>query len=158
MLAFAIITVFIAGLMVGRTPEYLGKKIEAYEKKMASIIILIPCAVVLIGTAVAVIGPGLEYPGASPGEVKSNLNNAGAHGFSEVLYAFSSAGNNNGSAFAGLSANQPFYNTALGLAMLIARFWLATPILAIAGSLASKNVVPASSGTLPTHTPLSVML
>ena len=158
MLAFAIITVFIAGLMVGRTPEYLGKKIEAYEMKMASLIILIPCAVVLIGTAVAVVGPGLEYPGASPNEVKSNFNNPGAHGFSEVLYAFSSAGNNNGSAFAGLSANEPFYNTALGLAMWFARFWLAIPILAIAGSLAAKKVVPVSSGTLPTHTPLFVML
>jgi K+-transporting ATPase ATPase A chain len=158
MLAFAIITVFVAGLMVGRTPEYLGKKIEAYEIKMASIIILIPCAVVLIGTAVAVVGPGLEYPGASPGEAKGNLNNPGAHGFSEVLYAFSSAGNNNGSAFAGLTANEPFYNTALGLAMWFSRFWLAIPILAIAGSLASKKIVPVSSGTLPTHTPLFVML
>jgi K+-transporting ATPase ATPase A chain len=163
MLAFAIVAVFIAGLMVGRTPEYLGKKIEAYEMKMASLVILIPCAVVLIGTAVAVVGPGLEYPGAAksnmgPGEVKSNLNNLGAHGFSEVLYAFSSAGNNNGSAFAGLTANEPFYNTALGLAMWLSRFWLAIPILAIAGSLASKKVVPVTSGTLPTHTPLFVML
>ncbi|MCI0359435.1 MAG: potassium-transporting ATPase subunit KdpA [Planctomycetaceae bacterium] len=163
MLAFAIITVFIAGLMVGRTPEYLGKKIESYEMKMASLVILIPCAVVLIGTAVAVMGPGLEYPGAAnsntgPGKVKSNLNNPGAHGFSEVLYAFSSAGNNNGSAFAGLTANEPFYNTALGLAMWLSRFWLAIPILAIAGSLASKKSVPVTSGTLPTHTPLFVML
>jgi len=158
MLAFAIITVFVAGLMVGRTPEYLGKKIEAYEMKMASIIILIPCAVVLIGTAVAVVGPGLEYPGTSPGEVKSNLNNLGAHGFSEVLYAFSSAGNNNGSAFAGLIANEPFYNTALGLAMWFSRYWLAIPILAIAGSLANKKIVPVTNGTLPTHTPLFVML
>jgi len=158
MLAFAIITVFVAGLMVGRTPEYLGKKIESYEMKMASLVILIPCAVVLIGTAVAVVGPGLEYPGASPGEVKSNLNNPGAHGFSEVLYAFSSAGNNNGSAFAGLTANEPFYNTALGLAMWFSRFWLAIPILAIAGSLASKKAVPTTSGTLPTHTPLFVIL
>ncbi len=163
MLAFAIITVFIAGLMVGRTPEYLGKKIEAHEMKMASLVILIPCAVVLIGTAVAAAGPGLEYPGAAnsdmgPGEAKSNLNNPGAHGFSEVLYAFSSAGNNNGSAFAGLIANEPFYNTALGLAMWLARFWLAIPILAIAGSLAAKKVVPVTSGTLPTHTPLFVVL
>ncbi|HZL87866.1 MAG TPA: potassium-transporting ATPase subunit KdpA [Pirellulaceae bacterium] len=158
MLAFAIVAVFIAGLMVGRTPEYLGKKIEAYQMKMASLIILIPCAVVLVGTAVAVVGPGLEYPGSSPGEVKSNLNNPGAHGFSEVLYAFSSAGNNNGSAFAGLTANEPFYNTALGLAMWFSRFWLAIPILAIAGSLAAKKIVPVSAGTLPTHTPLFVML
>jgi potassium-transporting ATPase potassium-binding subunit len=158
MLAFAIITVFIAGLMVGRTPEYLGKKIEAYEMKMASLVILVPCAVVLVGTALAVVGSGLEYPDASPGELKSNLSNPGAHGFSEVLYAFSSAGNNNGSAFAGLTANEPFYNTALGLAMWLARFWLAIPILAIAGSLASKKITPVSSGTLPTHTPLFVML
>jgi K+-transporting ATPase ATPase A chain len=158
MLAFAIVAVFVAGLMVGRTPEYLGKKIEAYEMKMASLVILIPCAVVLVGTAVAVAGPGLEYPGANPGEVKSNLNNPGAHGFSEVLYAFSSAGNNNGSAFAGLTANEPFYNTALGLAMFLARYWLAIPILAIAGSLAAKKVVPPSSGTLPTHTPLFIIL
>jgi potassium-transporting ATPase potassium-binding subunit len=158
MLAFAIVAVFVAGLMVGHTPEYLGKKIEAYEMKMASLIILIPCAVVLVGTAVAVVGPGLEYPGANPGEVKSNLNNPGAHGFSEVLYAFSSAGNNNGSAFAGLTANEPFYNTALGLAMFLARYWLAIPMLAIAGSLAAKKIVPVSSGTLPTHTPLFVVL
>jgi potassium-transporting ATPase potassium-binding subunit len=158
MLAFAIITVFIAGLMVGRTPEYLGKKIEAYEMKMASLVILVPCAVVLVGTALAVVGSRLEYPDVSPGELKSNLSNPGAHGFSEVLYAFSSAGNNNGSAFAGLTANEPFYNTALGLAMWLARFWLAIPILAIAGSLASKKITPVSSGTLPTHTPLFVML
>ncbi len=158
MLAFAIVAVFVAGLMVGRTPEYLGKKIEAYEMKMASLIILIPCAVVLVGTAVAVVGPGLEYPGANPGEVKSNLNNPGAHGFSEVLYAFSSAGNNNGSAFAGLTANEPFYNTALGVAMWFARVFLAIPILAIAGSLAAKKIVPVSAGTLPTHTPLFVVL
>jgi K+-transporting ATPase ATPase A chain len=148
LLAFAIVAVFVAGLMVGRTPEYLGKKIEAYEMKMASIIILIPCAVVLIGTAVAVMTP----------QGKATVFNPGAHGFSEVLYAFSSAGNNNGSAFAGLGANTPFYNTALGLAMFFARYWLAIPILAIAGSLAQKKIVPVSSGTLPTHTPLFVVL
>src|SRR5207245_1719956 len=106
MLIFAIVAVFVAGLMVGRTPEYLGKKIEAYEMKMASLVILIPPLVVLLGTAVAVLGPGLQYAAADTGEVKSQLNNPGAHGFSEVLYAFSSAGNNNGSAFAGLSANE----------------------------------------------------
>jgi len=156
MLAFAIKAVFVAGLMVGRTPEYLGKKIEAFEVKMAAIVILVPCAVVLIGTAIAVAGPGLTYEAGT--EVKSNLNNSDAHGFSEVLYAFSSAGNNNGSAFAGLSANTPFYNTALGIAMFLARFWLAIPMLAIAGSLAKKKIVPASSGTLPTHTPLFVAL
>jgi K+-transporting ATPase ATPase A chain len=148
MLAFAIVAVFIAGLMVGRTPEYLGKKIEAYEMKMASLVILIPCAVVLVGTAVAVVTPfGV-----------SSLQDPGAHGFSEALYAFSSAGNNNGSAFAGLNANTPFYNTVLGLAMWFARFFLAIPILAIAGSLAAKKLVPLSAGTLPTHTPLFVVL
>jgi K+-transporting ATPase ATPase A chain len=132
--------------MVGRTPEYLGKKIEAFEMKMASLVILIPCAVVLIGTAVAVVVPqGL-----------ATIFNPGAHGFSEVLYAFSSAGNNNGSAFAGLGANTPFYNTALGLAMFFSRFWLMVPVLAIAGSLAGKKSIPATSGTLPTHTPLFV--
>jgi potassium-transporting ATPase potassium-binding subunit len=148
MLVFAIIAVFVAGLMVGRTPEYLGKKIEAYEMKMASLVILIPPAVVLIGTAIGVVSPG----------GKATIFNPGAHGFSEVLYAFSSAGNNNGSAFAGLGANTPFYNTALGVAMLFARYWLAIPTLAIAGALARKTIVPASAGTLPTHTPLFVGL
>jgi potassium-transporting ATPase potassium-binding subunit len=148
MLVFAIIAVFIAGLMVGRTPEYLGKKIEAYEMKMASLVILIPPAVVLIGTAVAVVMPG----------GKAGVANPGAHGFSEILYAFSSAGNNNGSAFAGLNANTPFYNAALGMAMLFARYWLAVPALAIAGSLAAKKTVPPSLGTLPTHTPLFAAL
>jgi K+-transporting ATPase ATPase A chain len=146
MLAFVIIAVFISGLMVGRTPEYLGKKIEAYEMKMASIMILIPVAVVLVGTAVAVM--------TSAG--RAAIYNPSAHGFSEVLYAFSSAGNNNGSAFAGLGANTPFYNTALGIAMLFARYWLAVPALAIAGSLVCKKKVPASAGTLPTHTPLFI--
>jgi K+-transporting ATPase ATPase A chain len=148
MLLFVIVAVFIAGLMVGRTPEYLGKKIEAYEMKMASIGILVPCAVVLIGTAVAVVAP----------QGKAAIFNPGAHGFSEVLYAYSSAGNNNGSAFAGLNANTPFYNTTLGLAMLFARFWVMVPALAIAGSLAKKKIVPASAGTMPTHTPLFVAL
>ncbi|PYO55094.1 MAG: potassium-transporting ATPase subunit KdpA [Candidatus Rokuibacteriota bacterium] len=148
MLVFAIIAVFVAGLMVGRTPEYLGKKIEAYEMKMASLVILIPPAIVLIGTAVAVVTPA----------GRASLANPGAHGFSEILYAFSSAGNNNGSAFAGLNANTPFYNTALGLAMLFARYWLAVPALAIAGSLARKKIVPAGPGTLPTDTPLFVAL
>jgi K+-transporting ATPase ATPase A chain len=148
MLVFAIIAVFVAGLMVGRTPEYLGKKIEAYEMKMASLVILIPPAVVLVGTAVAVVSSG----------GRATILNPGAHGFSEVLYAFSSAGNNNGSAFGGLGANTPFYNTALGLAMLVGRYWLAVPTLAIAGSLARKTTVPAGPGTLPTHTPLFVVL
>jgi K+-transporting ATPase ATPase A chain len=144
MLAFAIVAVFVAGLMVGRTPEYLGKKIEAYEMKMASLMILIPPAVVLIGTAIAVATPA----------GKAGMLNVGPHGFSEALYAFSSAGNNNGSAFAGISANTPFYNTALGWAMLFARYWLAIPALAIAGSLARKKAVPAGPGTLPTDTAL----
>jgi K+-transporting ATPase ATPase A chain len=148
MLIFAIIAVFVAGLMVGRTPEYLGKKIEAYEMKMASVVVLIPPAVVLIGTAVAVVVPA----------GKAGIANPGAHGFSEILYAFSSAGNNNGSGFAGLGANTPFYNTALGLAMLFGRYWLAVPTLAIAGSLARKKSVPSGPGTLPTGTPLFVGL
>ena len=146
MLIFAIIAVFIAGLMVGRTPEYLGKKIEAFEMKMASLVILIPPLIVLVGTAIAVIMPAGT----------ATIYNPGAHGFSEVLYAFSSAGNNNGSAFAGLGANTPFYNLALGIAMLFARYWLAIPVLAIAGSLAAKKIVPSGPGTLPTHTPLFV--
>jgi K+-transporting ATPase ATPase A chain len=148
MLVFALIAVFIAGLMVGRTPEYLGKKIDAFEMKMAALVILIPPAVVLLGTALAVVAPS----------GKATIFNPGAHGFSEVLYAFSSAGNNNGSAFAGLGANTPFYNTILGFAMLFARYWLAIPTLAIAGSLARKKVVPEGPGTLPTHTPLFVCL
>jgi K+-transporting ATPase ATPase A chain len=156
MLMFAIVAVFVAGLMVGRTPEYLGKKIEAFEMKMASLVILIPPLIVLIGTAIAVVGPGLEY--TSGEEVKSNLNNPGAHGFSEVLYAFSSAGNNNGSAFAGLTANEPFYNTALGLAMFGSRYWLMIPVLALAGSLARKKYTPPGAGTLPTHRPLFVVM
>jgi K+-transporting ATPase ATPase A chain len=157
MLMFVIVAVFVAGLMVGRTPEYLGKKIEAFEMKMASLAILIPPLIVLVGTSVAVVGPGLDYAAADTGEVKSNLNNPGAHGFSEVLYAFSSAGNNNGSAFAGLTANEPFYNTALGIAMWGARYWLIIPVLAVAGSLARKKVTPPGAGTLPTHTPLFVV-
>jgi K+-transporting ATPase ATPase A chain len=156
MLMFVIVAVFVAGLMVGRTPEYLGKKIEAYEMKMASLVILIPPLVVLVGTAIAVSGPGLEY--MSGEQVKSNLNNPGAHGFSEVLYAFSSAGNNNGSAFAGLTANEPFYNTMLGLAMFASRYWLMIPTLAIAGSLARKKYTPPGAGTLPTHRPLFVVM
>jgi potassium-transporting ATPase potassium-binding subunit len=146
MLIFALIAVFIAGLMVGRTPEYLGKKIESYEVKMASIATLVPGFLVLMGTAVAVA--------TTAG--KSSIANPGPHGFSEVLYAFASAGNNNGSAFAGLNANTPFYNTMLGLAMFFSRYWVIIPVLAIAGSLARKKTVPASPGTLPTDTPLFV--
>jgi K+-transporting ATPase ATPase A chain len=146
MLAFVIVAVFVAGLMVGRTPEYLGKKIEAFEMKMASLILLIPILVVKIGTAVAV----------ATAAGRAGIFNPGPHGFSEVLYAFSSAGNNNGSAFAGLNANTPFYNIARGIAMFMARYWLAIPALAIAGSLVRKKKIPAGAGTLPTHTPLFV--
>jgi potassium-transporting ATPase potassium-binding subunit len=148
MLVFAIIAVFVAGLMIGRTPEYLGKKIEAFEMKMAAIVILVPPFVVLVGTAVAVLAP----------QGVAGILNPGAHGFSEILYAFSSAGNNNGSAFGGLTANSPFYNTALGLAMFFSRYWLAIPVLAIAGSLAAKKRVEPGPGTLPTHGPLFVVL
>ncbi|MEO8464056.1 MAG: potassium-transporting ATPase subunit KdpA [Gammaproteobacteria bacterium] len=148
MLMFALVTVFIAGLMVGRTPEYLGKKIEAYEIKMASLVLLIPPLVVLGGAAIASALP----------EGIAGVANPGAHGFSEILYAFSSAGNNNGSAFAGLSANTPFYNLALGIVMWIARYWLMIPVLAIAGSLAAKRATAVTAGTLPTHTPLFVAM
>ncbi|MDE2053268.1 MAG: potassium-transporting ATPase subunit KdpA [Xanthomonadaceae bacterium] len=148
MLAFAVVAVFIAGLMVGRTPEYLGKKIEAHEMKMASLAVLLPCALVVVGTAVAVLAPA----GASA------VANPGAHGFSEILYALSSVSNNNGSAFAGLSANTPFWNVLLGVCMFLARFPLAIAMLAMAGSLAAKKHVPVSAGTLPTHTPLFVAL
>jgi K+-transporting ATPase ATPase A chain len=141
MLIFAILGVFIAGLMIGRTPEYLGKKIQAREMKLASIFILTTPAVVLIGTAIAVMTEG----------GKAGALNPGAHGFSEILYAFTSAGNNNGSAFAGLSANTVFYNVSLGIVMWIGRFWPIVATLAIAGSLASKKRVPVTEGTMPTH-------
>ena len=147
MLGFIIVAVFIAGLMVGRTPEYLGKKIEAYEMKMASLMLLIPIFLAKVGTAIAVVAPA---------GLATIWNTGGPHGFSEVLYAFSSAANNNGSAFAGLGANTPFYNIALGICMFFARYWLIVPALAIAGSLVQKKKVPASSGTLPTHTPLFI--
>ncbi|MDE3016687.1 MAG: potassium-transporting ATPase subunit KdpA [Pseudomonadota bacterium] len=148
MLMFVLLTVFIGGLMVGRTPEYLGKKIGAYEIKMASLVILVPASLVLAGTAVAVMTEA----------GRAGLFNPGAQGFSEILYGFSSAANNNGSAFAGLSANTPFYNIALGLCMFIGRYWVIVPVLAIAGSLAGKNTVPVSAGTMPTHTPLFTFL
>ncbi|MGA2820630.1 MAG: potassium-transporting ATPase subunit KdpA [Anaerolineales bacterium] len=147
MLAFVVVGVFVAGLMVGRTPEYLGKKIEAYEMKMASLMVLTPVLVVLIGTAVAVADPA----------GRAGVFNPGPHGFSEVLYAFSSTANNNGSAFAGLGANTPFYNIATGFAMLLGRYWLKLFALAMAGSLVRKKKVPVSAGTLPTHTPLFVI-
>jgi potassium-transporting ATPase potassium-binding subunit len=148
MIVFALVAVFVAGLMIGRTPEYLGKKIEAFEMKMASLVILGPALAVLVGTAIAVALP----------EGRASVANPGAHGFSEILYAFSSAGNNNGSAFAGLSANTPFYNLALGVAMMLGRYVPLLAVLAIAGSLAAKRVVPVGPGTLPTHGPLFVVL
>jgi K+-transporting ATPase ATPase A chain len=148
MLMFAIVAVFIGGLMVGRTPEYLGKKIESFEVKMASIALLLPPGITLIGTAVACVLPAGT----------SAVGNPGAHGFSEILYAFSSAGNNNGSAFASISANTPFYNTLLGAAMWLSRYWLMIPVLAIAGSLAAKRATAVTAGTLPTHTPLFITM
>ena len=148
MLVYAVIAVFLAGLMIGRTPEYLGKKIEAFDIKMASLVILIPPLIILGGTAVAVM---LDAG-------KSGIFNPGAHGFSEVLYAFSSAVGNNGSAFAGISANTPFYNSMLGLAVWFGRFWLIIPVLALAGSLAAKKRIPVSVGSMATHTPLFVWL
>jgi K+-transporting ATPase ATPase A chain len=148
MLVFAIIAVFIAGLMIGRTPEYLGKKIEAYEMKMSSIAILVTPLLVLVGTAVAVM--------MDPG--RAGTANPGAHGFSEILYAFSSAANNNGSAFAGISANTPFYNLMLGIAVWFGRFGVIVPVLALAGSLAAKKRIAAGGGTMPTHGPLFVVL
>ena len=146
MLIFAIITVFVAGLMVGRTPEYLGKKIEMFEMKMAAFLVLIVNALIKLGTAVAV----------STKAGIAGISNPGPHGFSEVLYAFSSFADNNGSAFAGLNGNTLFYNTIGGMIMFFGRFWVIIPVLAIAGSLAKKKQVPASLGTLPTHTPLFV--
>lgn len=148
MLVFAIMAVFIAGLMIGRTPEYLGKKIQAYEMKMVSIAILVTPTLVLLGTAIAVM--------VEPG--RAGIANPGAHGFSEVLYAFTSAANNNGSAFAGLSANTPFYNTMLALAMWFGRFAMIVPVLAIAGSLAAKKRLDTTAGTMPTHGPLFIAL
>ena len=148
MLMFAIMAVFISGLMIGRTPEYLGKKIETYEMKMTSIAILVTPLLVLIGTAIAVMA----------GDGQAGIANPGAHGFSEILYAFTSAANNNGSAFAGLSANTPFYNVMLGIAMWFGRFGVIVPVLAIAGSLAAKKRLAVTEGTLPTHGPLFVTL
>ena len=148
MLVFALLAVFIAGLMIGRTPEYLGKKIEAHDMKMTAMAILITPLVVLAGVAIAVLSDA----------GRAGVANPGAHGFSEILYAFTSAANNNGSAFAGLSANTPFYNTLLGIAMWLGRFGVIVPVLALAGSLASKQRIPAGSGTLPTHGPLFVLL
>ncbi|SAK50221.1 potassium-transporting ATPase subunit A [Caballeronia calidae] len=148
MLVFALLAVFVAGLMIGRTPEYVGKKIESFEMKMVSVAILLTPLIVLVGTSIAV----LTASGTA------GIANPGAHGFSEILYAFSSAANNNGSAFAGLSVNTPFYNTMLGIAMWFGRFGSIVPVLAIAGSLAAKKRLTVTAGTLPTHGPLFVVL
>jgi K+-transporting ATPase ATPase A chain len=148
MMMFVLLTVFIGGLMVGRTPEYLGKKLGPLEIKMASLVILIPAFLVLIGSAIAVTFEA----------GRAGILNSGAQGFSEILYAFTSAANNNGSAFAGLSVNTPFYNILLGICMIVGRYWVIIPVLAIAGSLAAKNITPTSAGTLPTHTPLFISM
>jgi K+-transporting ATPase ATPase A chain len=148
LVVFALVAVFVAGLMIGRTPEYLGKKVESFEMKMAALVVLAPVLAVLAGTALAVALPSGRVGMANPGP----------HGFSEALYAFSSAGNNNGSAFAGLSANTPFYNLWLGVAMFVARYVPAVAVIAIAGSFARKKIVPEGPGTLPTHGPLFVVL
>ncbi|MBV1775185.1 potassium-transporting ATPase subunit KdpA [Burkholderiaceae bacterium DAT-1] len=148
MLIYAVIAVFIAGLMIGRTPEYVGKKIEAFDIKMSSVVILVTPLLVLAGAAIAVMTDA----------GRAGIANPGAHGFSEILYAFSSAANNNGSAFAGLSANTPFYNVMLAIAMFFGRFWPAVAVLAIAGNLAAKKRIEAGAGTLPTHGPLFVCL
>ena len=147
-LIFAIVGVFIAGLMIGRTPEYLGKKIESFEMKMSSVAILVMPIVVLVGAAIAI----------SVAAGRAGVANPGAHGFSEILYAFTSAGNNNGSAFAGISADTPFYNVALGLVMWLGRYWPIVAVLAVAGSLAAKKRVPVTVGTMPTHGPIFVVL
>lgn len=146
MLMFVLVAVFVAGLMVGRTPEYLGKKIEPFEMKMAAIAVLVPNALVLLGTAGGALWPSNA----------ANVPNPGAHGFSEILYAFSSASNNNGSAFAGYGANNPFNNIALGVCMFFSRYWIIVVVLAIAGALAAKKPVPVTAGTLPTHTPVFI--
>jgi K+-transporting ATPase ATPase A chain len=166
MLMFAILAVFIAGLMVGRTPEYIGKKIEKFEVQMAMLATLVLAASVLFGAAISSVidlpkegawaflntWPGSAYGGADSvyGAAASNVNNAGAHGFSEIFYAFASATGNNGSAFAGITVNTPFYNVMLGLAMLVGRFLMIVPLLAMAGALAKKAAVPVTSGTFPT--------
>jgi K+-transporting ATPase ATPase A chain len=148
MLVFAIIAVFIAGLMIGRTPEYLGKKIESYEMKMSSLAILVTPLLVLVGAAIGVV--------ADAG--RAGVANPGAHGFTEILYAFTSAANNNGSAFAGISANTPFYNIMLAIAMWFGRFGVIVPVLAMAGSLAAKKRIAVTSGTMPTHGVLFIVL
>src|ERR1700722_5166341 len=160
MLLFAILAVFIAGLMVGRTPEYLGKKIEGKEVNMAMIPMIAPAAVVLVFSAITTGANFTKggYWNGSNGPATSNLNNSGPHGFSEILYAYSSSAANNGSAFAGINANTPWYNLTLGIAMLVGRFFIIIPMLAVAGNLAAKKQLAVTSGTLPTHGPLFVGL
>jgi K+-transporting ATPase ATPase A chain len=149
-LIFVIVSVFIAGLMVGRTPEYLGKKIQAYDVQLSMLYLLIFPIVILVFTAISVLSPGMGL---------SALTNHGPHGLSEIIYAYTSAAGNNGSAFAGLSANTHWYNISLGIAMFMGRFLMIVPMLAVAGNLAGKKIVPASSGTFPVTTPLfSVLL
>jgi len=142
MVVVVILAAFVAGLMVGRTPEYLGKKIDGFEMKMATIIMLIMPVIVLAATAL----------GVATAEGRAGVSNSGPHGFSEILYAFTSMANNNGSAFAGINSNTPFYNDVGGVVMLLTRFWILVPTLAIAGSMAAKKIIPAGPGTLPTHT------
>jgi K+-transporting ATPase ATPase A chain len=158
-IVYAVLTVFIAGLMVGRTPEYLGKKIEQKEVKMAMLFVLVAALAILVFTAAAtVVNLPVNNFLNPPGAPANNINNSGPHGFSEILYAFSSATANNGSAFAGLNVNTVFYNTLIGIAMFIGRFFMLVPILALAGSLANKKSIPASSGTFPTHGGLFICL
>jgi K+-transporting ATPase ATPase A chain len=160
MLIYIIVAVFIGGLMVGRTPEYVGKKIEQKEVKMAIIAILATSVCILGFTAISSIAPFAKggYWNGSFGPAAGNVNNSGPHGFSEILYTYTSGAGNNGSAFAGISANTPWYNLTLGIDMLIARFLFIIPALAIAGSLAGKKLIPVTAGTLPTHGSLFVIL
>jgi K+-transporting ATPase ATPase A chain len=158
-LIYCIVAVFIAGLMVGRTPEYLGKKLEQKEVKMAMLAVIATSACILVFSALSSV---IQLPAKGywnpPGPAIANMNNNGPHGFSEILYAYDSATGNNGSAFAGITVNTPYYDLTLGLAMLIGRFLFLIPILAAAGSLAAKKKVPVTSGTFPTHGPLFVGL
>jgi K+-transporting ATPase ATPase A chain len=159
MLMFAILAVFISGLMVGRTPEYLGKKIEQKEVKMVMLATLVLAAAILLPAGASAVGQFAKGSYINPpGPATANTNNGGPHGLSEMLYAYTSGTGNNGSAFAGISANTPWYNTTIGLSMLIGRFLMIIPLLAVAGSLANKKMIPVSAGTLPTHGGLFVAL
>src|SRR3954452_20496688 len=159
MLIYIVVAVFIGGLMVGRTPEYVGKKIEQKEVKMAIIAILATSMCILAFTGISSVASfAKDHYWNPPGPATANTSNGGAHGFSEILYAYTSGAGNNGSAFGGINANTPWYNLTLGLAMLIGRFLMIVPLLAAAGSLAGKKYTPTSAGTLPTHGPLFVSL